>query len=136
MNAASWTHARAERAPGRAPCAVELGVPVLPARFTSPSRLVGRLLCVRWVFLRWRVCRAVIAGSCLRAVENHGAGKASGLGQAPGTAPALWDPARKMGSYRSCACRRGLLLRMRVWRWTRRLICGGRLSSLLLLRSR
>ena len=31
-----------------------------------PSRLVGRLLWVRWVFLRCRVCRAVRAGSCLQ----------------------------------------------------------------------
>lgn len=70
---------------------------------------------------------------------GHGERRAetvSGLEQAPSPAPALQDPAWKTGSYRSCACRRGLLLRMRVWRWTRRLICGGRLSSLLLLRSR
>lgn len=55
------------------------------------------------------------------------------------TAPKLWDPApqkKNTGPYRSCACSRGLSLRMRVWRCTRRRICGGRLSSLLLLRSR
>lgn len=48
--------------------------------------------------------------------------------------PAL--PAWGAGLYRSWACNRGLLLRMRVCRCTRRLICGGRLSSLLSLRSR
>lgn len=38
---------------------------VLPANCESPSRLVGMLLCVLWVFLRWRVCRATMAGSWL-----------------------------------------------------------------------
>lgn len=37
-----------------------------PVRLLRPSRLVGRLLWVRWVFLRCRVCRAVRAGSCLQ----------------------------------------------------------------------
>lgn len=55
-----------------------LDAPALPARFTRPSRLVGRLLCVRWVFRRWRVCRAVIAGSCLRTTESHRAERESG----------------------------------------------------------
>lgn len=72
-----------------------IDTPVLPARFTSPSRLVGRLLCVRWVFLRWRVCRAVMAGSCLHARESHRAETASGLDREPGPAPKLWDPAWK-----------------------------------------
>lgn len=49
----------------------------LPAKCVSPSRLVGMLLWVLWVFLRWRVCNATMAGSCLlrhtktvRAVQN------------------------------------------------------------------
>lgn len=91
-----------------------LGAPVLPVRFTRPSRLVGRLLCVRWVFLRWRVCKAVIAGSCLWATKNHRAEVMSGLEQVPGLVLALWNPGWKTEPYRSCACRRGLLLRMRV----------------------
>lgn len=36
-----------------------------PAKCVSPSRLVGMLLWVLWVFLRWRVCRATMAGSWL-----------------------------------------------------------------------
>lgn len=47
-------------------CKTPIGVcvfMVLPANCVSPSRLVGMLLCVLWVFLRCRVCNATIAGS-------------------------------------------------------------------------
>lgn len=65
-----------------------LHAPALPARLTRPSRLVGRLLCVRWVLRRWRVCRAVMAGSCLGTRESHKAERVSGWGRNLSPSPA------------------------------------------------
>lgn len=66
----------------------------LPARLTRLSRLVGRLFCVRCVFRRCRVCRAVIAGSCLCVTETasgHGPAWLHYLGNQPqnGAVPEL-----------------------------------------------
>lgn len=52
-----------------------------PARLLRPSRLVGRLPWVRWVFLRCRVCKAVRAGSCLQGdVGGQARHKAKSMG--------------------------------------------------------
>lgn len=105
----------------------------LPASCVSPSRLVGMLLWTLWVFLRWRVCNATMAGSWL--LKNNG------RSYDPILCWCLDDSAKVqkrplVSAYRSCACISGLLLRMSVCRCTKRRICGGRLSSLLLLKSR
>lgn len=60
----------------------------LPARLTRLSRLVGRLLCVRWVLRRCRVCRAVMAGSCLQTRESHRAERVSGWSRNLSASPA------------------------------------------------
>lgn len=59
----------------------------LPARLTRLSRLVGRLLCVRCVFRRCRVCRAVIAGSCLCGRDS--------IRARPSVTPVSWELATK-----------------------------------------
>lgn len=96
----------------------EKGVCELPAKCVSPSRLVGMLLWVLWVFLRWRVCNATMAGSWLLRHRDNGSQSSTTLNECRclfgGRCEHLAN--KITSSYRNWACISGLLFSMSVCR--------------------